>query len=819
MYRYFLGAFGNYSFIGPQYEITEDGSLREMWNSRAIEFPNGGTVTLANISDREFGDIKNRLLKFRVDFDKDFRPEHDDALPNSNRYQITLDAIDDFDKDEIIEIIDINYPVEEFLNDKTKQTIRIKHKPNKQILLRYDENCYGPFEFMVSDIEDSYDYETYYTLKVFVNNGTINKYKIFDIERIIKDGRFSLRKVDSIQFIYRIEELQEIKSFEEIDYFDNEELADFFKSLLDKSNDIENLAEIREQFLHIADSFSEREQITDLKIKRICDLLQTSVELSDYKIRLTDEYFRNNPNAKADKEEYLRTHVELIDEVVRKDLQYDATVKAITVEINELRHEKDSIVAEKTEEQQKLNEQKKELEKLGEQVVAQKQQELNDLMASKQEALNKINDEIEKAKKQNERLKSDENTYRRDLESAQDDYNRLNENFRQKIIEWAADDRHTEIIKLLKTQFNIPEDSGLSEFVPHCINNLNNELDAEQIVLLLCGKLNEAGRKISKDEAYNYLISVVQNYITVFAGEPGTGKTSLCKLLAKALGLYDLRFAEVLVERGWTSSKDLIGYYNPLTKEIEKAQPQFSECMQQLNIENERNMVQALYFVLLDEANLSPIEFYWSNFNYYCDDPSHQMVSYSNGETYKFGAELKFLATINYDHTTTDLSPRFLDRAWVISMNPVSIDAIAGDLTDDTKVSNNEEVISLKNLNDIFGWKNHINKKMNQITKTRLERIVDKMKEGKHTISARSLQAINRYYFVAEEYMSSKEVALDYAISQKILPCINGNGKKYGEFLDGLMNICKENQLNRCANIISKIKEKSEHEFYSFFSL
>ena len=131
MYRYFLGAFGNYSFIGPQYEITEDGSLREMWNSRAIEFPNGGTVTLANISDREFGDIKNRLLKFRVDFDKDFRPEHDDALPNSNRYQIKLDAIDDFDKDEIIEIIDINYPVEEFLNDKTKQTIRIKHKPNK----------------------------------------------------------------------------------------------------------------------------------------------------------------------------------------------------------------------------------------------------------------------------------------------------------------------------------------------------------------------------------------------------------------------------------------------------------------------------------------------------------------------------------------------------------------------------------------------------------------------------------------------------------------------------------------------------------------
>ena len=152
-------------------------------------------------------------------------------------------------------------------------------------------------------------------------------------------------------------------------------------------------------------------------------------------------------------------------------------------------------------------------------------------------------------------------------------------------------------------------------------------------------------------------------------------------------------------------------------------------------------------------------------------------------------------------------------------MNPVSVDDIVSGLMDDSVVENNSEVISLETLNNIFDWHNVKDKKMNQITKTRLDRIIDKMKEGGHTISARSIHLISHYYLVAEMFMSSKEVALDYAISQKILPCINGNGKQYKEFLNGLMTICKENQLNKSASIVSKILEKSVHEFYSFFSL
>ena len=39
MYRYFLGAFGNRSFICPQYEIMKDGSLRAVKDIRWTDLP------------------------------------------------------------------------------------------------------------------------------------------------------------------------------------------------------------------------------------------------------------------------------------------------------------------------------------------------------------------------------------------------------------------------------------------------------------------------------------------------------------------------------------------------------------------------------------------------------------------------------------------------------------------------------------------------------------------------------------------------------------------------------------------------------------
>lgn len=812
MYKYYLGAFGNGSFIRPQYEIMQDGTLRNVGDARWEEFPNGGTVSLRNAYEEDTNNIRNRLLRFKINFNSDFHPTFDQFNRYSNKYQISLNDIEDFDREDIIEIIDIDYPINDFFNDKAKRLIRLEHKPNKLILLKYAQECYGPFEFMISDVEDLYGEEILYTLKVFVDSGIINKYRISDLDRIILEGSYSIRSNDRIQFIYNLEKLNKIEPYEQIDYIDNEELAEFFINLLDKSESIEKLSEIREDFVHIADSFSEKGQMTDFRVKKICDLLEISSELSNYKVKLIEEYFKNNPNSTKDKEEYLRTHSELLDEIVRQDTNYDIRIQEINDELDDLESKGNAIKQEIEKGQKKLKEQQEEQEKFEKKVIAES-------LATKEKELNDIQGAIDKAKVELENIEAEQSTLNRLCRKAQNEYKEATDNLNSMIVEWAANNRNTEIVKLLISQLEMPCESETAEEKVIEIKNLKNDISAEQIASILINKMYDAGRSIGKDEAYNYLISVIQNYITVFAGEPGSGKTSLCKLLAKSLGLYEDRFAEILVERGWTSSKDLIGYYNPLTKEIEETQPAFSKCMKQLNKENIDETVKAPYFVLLDEANLSPIEYYWSHFNYYADNPRDQKITYQDGTEYSFGAELKFLATINYDQTTEDLSPRFLDRAWVISMKSMPTDSIVYPLSDDTMVNNNEEIISIEVLNKLFDWKSLKDKKMNQITKTRLERIISKMKDGNHVISQRSINAIIHYYLVAEKYMSSKEVALDYAISQKILPCINGNGKQYGEFLKDLMNICKENQLNKSANIIARIIERSEHEFYGFFSL
>ena len=71
-----------------------------------------------------------------------------------------------------------------------------------------------------------------------------------------------------------------------------------------------------------------------------------------------------------------------------------------------------------------------------------------------------------------------------------------------------------------------------------------------------------------KDRDILYPRHIIENFLTLFtdliilAGDSGSGKTNLVQSFAKAIGVSKI----IPVKPNWTSSEDLLGYYNPLEK-------------------------------------------------------------------------------------------------------------------------------------------------------------------------------------------------------------------------------------------------------------
>ena len=125
---------------------------------------------------------------------------------------------------------------------------------------------------------------------------------------------------------------------------------------------------------------------------------------------------------------------------------------------------------------------------------------------------------------------------------------------------------------------SIVEKSQPASFTLALLKPVNgNSSDPKVLFDGLVRQIDECyGRDMAKNDVANVLICLTQSYITTFAGLPGTGKTSLVNILAEILGLKNSgakRFVEVPVEKGWTSYKDFIGYYNPFSKTLEN--PEF----------------------------------------------------------------------------------------------------------------------------------------------------------------------------------------------------------------------------------------------------
>lgn len=325
-----------------------------------------------------------------------------------------------------------------------------------------------------------------------------------------------------------------------------------------------------------------------------------------------------------------------------------------------------------------------------------------------------------------------------------------------------------------------------------------DDLSASDVLDVLQSSLCDvAGRDLSRNEVANLMICLTQGYILTFAGLPGTGKTSLATLLAGALGLTNdanRRFAEISVERGWTSYKDFIGYYNPLTKTMEKSNATAFDAFARLDAEARQGLgldATAPYLFLLDEANLSSIEHYWSPFLRACDAPAGSTLDLSLGGDclLKVPDYVRFVATVNFDHTTEELSPRFLDRSWIITLDPEYLDIESEALANVAPDFSDMPAFSYAKLNEVFGARRGA--AMSVALRSKLREVVDICARHHHPVSPRSQKMVWDYVCVADGLMQQSTAQtsfapVDFAVTQKILPLFSGTEERLEGLLDEL---------------------------------
>lgn len=326
-------------------------------------------------------------------------------------------------------------------------------------------------------------------------------------------------------------------------------------------------------------------------------------------------------------------------------------------------------------------------------------------------------------------------------------------------------------------------------------------------------KYVQARRAYRYNDIINIYINIAQNFITIFSGEPGTGKTSICNIIAETLGLLNFgpdinRFVSVSVEQGWSSKRDLIGYFNPLTKKYDKSNSNVYDALMKLDTEKDTSTYP--FFIMLDEANLSPIEYYWADFMRLTDRSSTNdcYINIGTERELYVPETLRFLATINTDQTTESLSPRLIDRACIIKLPKVDLDLISNVPND----SESRELITWSNFFEAFSSET----KLSSDTEKILKEIYSIFNDCGMNVSPRIHKGIEKYIraaqniLVEEEGAITSEIAIDYAVIQKLLPKINGYYSNYERFFDSMKQLCKEYHLRMTNDAIKKIIEDQE---------
>lgn len=220
--------------------------------------------------------------------------------------------------------------------------------------------------------------------------------------------------------------------------------------------------------------------------------------------------------------------------------------------------------------------------------------------------------------------------------------------------------------------------SAASFTLPDLVNDMNRVLEAVR------ARTRAQGLYYPEDLVKRYHLSLLTKPFVIFAGVSGGGKTQLAMAYAEALGA---RLAVISVGPNWTANESLLGAYDVLNRRF--VPTEFTEFLLAAGEEYRQALSEGReatpYCVVLDEMNLSHVEYYFSDFLSKMELPAERRQIALHGyedprfpQTVILPPNLLITGTVNVDETTHRFSPKVLDRANFIRLDDINLQEMLG---------------------------------------------------------------------------------------------------------------------------------------------
>ena len=237
------------------------------------------------------------------------------------------------------------------------------------------------------------------------------------------------------------------------------------------------------------------------------------------------------------------------------------------------------------------------------------------------------------------------------------------------------------------------------------------------------------GLRYSKDTIKKFIAGLYMSPISILQGISGTGKTSLPEAVAIAMTAADPRYGTEKgndelqqapyricpIQSGWRDKMDLMGFYNSFEKSYHE-----TEFFNALYLANQPKYEHCLFFIVLDEMNLSRPEHYFADFLSKLEMSEDQRkIKIDNvpedicpknviGGTILIPKNVRFIGTANHDETTLEFAPKTYDRSNVIEMPGMFRDAKSFN-----QPLNKWDVSNVENMVNMFSAAKNFNQPLN----------------------------------------------------------------------------------------------------------